>query len=385
MGGKLAGVNRYGYGTDAFDKNRESVRKSNRCTVRVLSVTGIAGAMLMAALGVLLRLPAAGFCLCAYLLAAGVAGVLVSFRGNPSGGSLLLAGYLVSAGFYMLAVFSAVTMNTDAFWIGVQVAAGCFLLDYAWRIGLLQLLSCGALYAARIMTGAEADPERLLFTALVLLAGLVTFYTVNRTRVSLIMGQEAGREAAGTDLLTGLTIRPEAEKEIEEHLKTDDHGVMMLLDLDRFKSVNDRLGHQIGDKVLVDVAADLKRMFRNSDVLSRLGGDEFVVYLKSVPEKEWAMQRASHVVREIRRWVGNGTTNVQVTVSVGIVMTDMVARNYDDLYRAADIAMYTAKAEGGNKALFYDRNMLDQRETAEAPVRTETSGGNGATGGGTGR
>ena len=136
----------------------------------------------------------------------------------------------------------------------------------------------------------------------------------------------------------------------------------------------------MGDRVLVDVAADLKNMFRNSDVLSRLGGDEFVVYLKSVPEKDWALQRASQVVREIRRWVGNGTTNIQVTASVGLVMTDMVDRNYDDLYRAADIAMYTAKADGGNKALFYTQDMLNQRTAPEGPVRTEAPGGDRGTG-----
>ena len=82
-------------------------------------------------------------------------------------------------------------------------------------------------------------------------------------------------------------------------------------------------------------------------------------------------------MREVRRWVGNGTTNIQVTASVGIVMTDMVARSYDDLYRAADIAMYTAKHEGGNKALFYTTDMLDNRETAEGPVRIEAPGRDG--------
>ena len=80
-----------------------------------------------------------------------------------------------------------------------------------------------------------------------------------------------------------------------------------------------------------------------------------------MPEEDWAVQRAGQVVQQVCRWAGNGTTNLQVTVSVGVVMTDMVARNYDDLYRAADIAMYTAKHEGGNKALFYTPDMLDNR------------------------
>ena len=140
---------------------------------------------------------------------------------------------------------------------------------------------------------------------------------------------------------------------------------MMLLDLDRFKYVNDRLGHQMGDRVLIDVAGDIKKLFRNSDVLSRLGGDEFVVYLKSVPEQDWAQHRASDIVREIRRWVNNGATNIQITASVGIVMTDTVERSYDALYRAADIAMYTAKGQGGNQAVLYTPEMAERRENAE--------------------
>ena len=95
--------------------------------------------------------------------------------------------------------------------------------------------------------------------------------------------------------------------------------------------------------------------------------------MKRVPEEAWAVQRAAQVVREARRWVGNGTTNIQVTASVGIVMTNAVNRNYDDLYRAADIAMYKAKAEGGNKALLYTPDMADERETVEGPVRIDAN------------
>ena len=148
----------------------------------------------------------------------------------------------------------------------------------------------------------------------------------------------------------------------------------IIIDVDDFKKINDTIGHHYGDEMLKQLADRIVRISPIDSTVARFGGDEFVVYLKSVPEKDWALQRASQVVREVRRWVGNGTTNIQVTASVGIVMTDMVPRNYDDLYRAADIAMYTAKAEGGNKARFYNAEMKDRRETAEGPVRIEAPG-----------
>jgi diguanylate cyclase (GGDEF)-like protein len=374
----LTHINQYGFATDVFDKYRDAVKRSNRDAVRVLSCIAIIACIATTIFGFVTKQAKLGLFFCMLMLAAGVAGAIVSFRKDSSRKALLTVGYILSVTIHILAIYGTVALKTDAFWIGTQIAVGCYLFDYAWHVGILQLLSYGGLYLAwSTSPDVNVTGSRLLFSALFLLVSLVTFYTLNRTRTSLIMGKEESRVASETDLLTGLTIRMAAQQEIEEHLKTDDHGVLMLLDLDRFKSVNDRLGHQMGDKVLVDVAADLKKMFRNSDVLSRLGGDEFVVYLKSVPEKDWALQRASQVVREVRRWVGNGTTNIQVTASVGIVMTDMVARNYDDLYRAADIAMYTAKHEGGNKALFYTQDMLDNRETAEGPVRIEAPGRDG--------
>ena len=125
--------------------------------------------------------------------------------------------------------------------------------------------------------------------------------------------------------------------------------------------------------VLINVASDLQKMFRNTDVLSRLGGDEFIVYMRDVPEMEWARQRAENVVRVVRRWVGDGTTNIQVTASVGVVMTDNVERVYEELYRAADIAMYFAKAEGGNQAVFYSRDLLAQAR-GNATTRVEAQG-----------
>ena len=206
-----------------------------------------------------------------------------------------------------------------------------------------------------------------------LAVGLVTFYTMNRTRVSLIIGREESRRQADTDLLTGLMNRTAAQEDIQEHLEqTQETGVLILLDLDRFKSVNDKLGHQTGDKVLVEVARDLGKMFRNSDVLSRLGGDEFIIYMKAVPEEAWVRRRAEEVVRTVRRWVTDGTTNIQISASVGVVMTNRMERVYEDLYRAADIAMYFAKAQGGNQAVFYSKDLVHE---ARGSATTREDGG----------
>ena len=369
----------YGFATDVFDKYRDAVKRSNRDSLRVLSCVTIAACIATIVFGYVTDQNKSGLYYCLFELVAGIIGAVISFREKSSRTVLLLSGYLLCFSIHLLAIYGAVALKTDAFWIGTQIAVGCYVFDYAWRVGLLQLLSYAGLYFAwNASPDVAVDGTRLLFSGLFLLVSLVTFYTLNRTRASLILGKEETRQASETDLLTGLTVRIAAQQEIEEHLKTDDHGVMMLLDLDRFKSVNDRLGHQMGDKVLVDVAKDLKLMFRNTDVLSRLGGDEFIIYMKAVPEEAWVRRRADEVVRTIRRWVTDGTTNVQISASVGVVMTNGMERNYEDLYRAADIAMYFSKAQGGNKAVFYSKDLVNQVR-GSVTTREEDGDGNAKT------
>jgi diguanylate cyclase (GGDEF)-like protein len=375
---KLQFWNQYGFELDVFDKYRDSVTRSNKVAIKVLSVLVIVTTLIIMVFGFVTKQPEEGAIFSFLALSAGAYGVFVTFREESSREKILTAGYFLCIAVYTLSIYGSYTYKSDVFWVGTLVAVACYIFDYAWRVGSLQIASYIAMMLVWNYSGVKMDSIRIVYSVLYLGISLVTFYALNRARVKLIAGQQRSQYQADTDLLTGLTMRTAAQKQIEEHLKTDTHGVMMLLDLDRFKSVNDRLGHQMGDTVLIDVATDLKRMFRNSDVLSRLGGDEFVVYMNSVPEKEWAMERASQVVRTVRRWVGNGTTNIQISASIGIVMTNMVERNYDELYKAADIAMYAAKSQGGNRALFYSPEMLehaheteDQRHLTSEKIKSE--------------
>ena len=368
--GSFRWFSQYGFDTDVFDTYREAVRRSNRQSIQVLSILGVVISLVTVAYGVTTRQGSDGLWFCVALLATSALAAVASFRKQTPRGLLLSAGYLVCAALYALSIYGSIYMGTDAFWIGTQVAVGCYILDYAWRMGTMQLLSYLALSVIWIAESAEVTDVRFLFSIMFLAIGLVTFYTMNRTRVSLIIGREESRKQADTDLLTGLMNRTAAQEDITEHLtETQETGVLMLLDLDRFKSVNDRLGHQMGDKVLKDVAADLGKMFRNTDVISRLGGDEFIIYMKAVPEEEWVRRRTEEVVRTVRRWVTDGTTNIQVSASVGVVSTNGMERVYEDMYRAADIAMYFSKAQGGNQAIFYSKDLVSQARAVPATTR----------------
>ena len=377
--GWLRKILQYGYETDVFDKYRDAVARYNRSALKALSIAGIPAGLGGLAFTVINGDYPAGLLASLILLAAGTAGAAISWRKEAGRGAVLTAGYLLCAAFYALAIYGNVRTGKDVFWIGLNMAMCCYLLDYSLRMAALQGVSFIALVAATGSTagtdGAAQNMEmRLAVCSAFLAAGLATTFFMGRARLGLMLNREAGRQQGDTDLLTGLMMPGAAREDIETHLaETREAGVLMLLDLDRFRNVNDRLGHQKGDKVLADITADLRKMFRNTDVLSRLGGDEFIIYMKDVPEEGWAQQRAEQAVRIVRRWVGDGTTNIQVTASVGIVMTGVVDRIYEDMYRAADIALYFSKAQGGNNAVAYSRNLLIQaRSGSEIPQTGET-------------
>jgi len=360
---KTRGIRRlmqYGYELDAFDKYRDAVVRHNRMGLKVLSMLGF-----LTAVGVTVPLftgrhPGA-WIWGLLMLASSVFTYMTAKRETSGRGMILFAGYVLWSAFYAVAIYGNVISGREAYWVGINVALGCYLLDYSIRMYAFQTASFLALIFAIILSSGEISGQRALVSAVFLIVGMITVYALGRARLGLIMSREVTRIQAETDQLTGLLNRTAAEEEIGGLLRGgEETDVMMLLDLDHFKSVNDRMGHQMGDKVLVDVAAELKKMFRSTDVLSRLGGDEYIIFMHDVPEPEWVRQRAEQVVKIVRRWVTDGTTNVRVTASVGVVSTEGMEREYGVLYRAADIAMYFAKEQGGNGAVFYSRELLNQ-------------------------
>ena len=356
--------NQFGYRMDIIDSYRTAVDRSNHGALRTLAVITTLVGLLVSVYE--LRKPlSTGAAISAVLAAAGLLGLRTGLKKQPKRWEILSSIYLIFVCFYAMAVYGTITRNTEVFWVGIQMGLCCYVLDYAWRVLTLQGVSYLAMLLTWIYVDGQTDKSRIMFQTGFLLCGMVTFYALARTKLSMILSREESRQQADTDLLTGLTIRNAAQEAIEEELgRSDESGVLMLLDLDHFKSVNDRLGHQKGDQVLIDVAADLRRMFRATDILSRLGGDEFIIYMQGVPEEGWAMRRAEQVVRTVRRWVSDGTTNIQISASIGVVMTQTIGRTYTDLYRAADIAMYLAKARGGNEAILYTRELIEQARSS---------------------
>ena len=120
-----------------------------------------------------------------------------------------------------------------------------------------------------------------------------------------------------------------------------------IIDLDHFKEVNDLLGHQFGDKVLIEFAKGLRKIFRPNDCIGRFGGDEFVVTVDSLPNVEVVMRKAEQIRQIAANLTVEGKTHF-VTASIGISIAPQNGRDYDSLFAAADKAVYHVKNHGKN-------------------------------------
>jgi diguanylate cyclase (GGDEF)-like protein len=167
------------------------------------------------------------------------------------------------------------------------------------------------------------------------------------------------RHAALHDELTGLPNRTAFNRDLHEAIqqRTESSKVaVLLMDLDRFKDINDTLGHHQGDEVLTAVAARLGRLMRSADTLARLGGDEFAVLLTSVDDVEEAVAIARRVGAVVGEPYSLGSLSVTIGATVGIAMCPDDGADASTLLQRADVAMYTAKGGGGVGIYSTDRD-----------------------------
>ncbi|HUY23332.1 MAG TPA: EAL domain-containing protein [Acidimicrobiales bacterium] len=192
------------------------------------------------------------------------------------------------------------------------------------------------------------------------------------TRVSNLVGLELDRRLH--DPLTGLANRQLFIERTEQALaraRRSEHALAVLfMDLDRFKQVNDSLGHAAGDQLLIEAADRLRDLVRQSDDVARLGGDEFVILCEDLDHQEGAVVIAERVLRMFDDSFLLGERDVSIHASIGIAYSDDGGKTAEAILQDADAAMYRAKDAGRARFEFFDDTM--QREIA-ARIELETS------------
>jgi diguanylate cyclase (GGDEF)-like protein len=161
------------------------------------------------------------------------------------------------------------------------------------------------------------------------------------------------RHQALHDDLTGLPnmnlLEDRASQEQRAAERDGTRFGLLFIDLDNFKPVNDKLGHQRGDELLVQVARRLRESVRAGDTVSRIGGDEFCVLLRQVTDRDAAVRVGSNLVEGMRPPFVLGQSTVEIGVSVGVALFPEDGDCFSSLLRCADLAMYRAKASGGGR------------------------------------
>ena len=157
---------------------------------------------------------------------------------------------------------------------------------------------------------------------------------------------------ANHDALTGLPslrlCKDRLEQSLADARRRRQMSAVMFLDLDGFKAVNDRHGHETGDLLLKATADRIKAEIRETDTVARIGGDEFVIILTSLPDRAIAERIAANLIRQISAPLRAGKADIQVSASVGIALYPQHGEGTEDLMRAADHAMYRVKHRGKN-------------------------------------
>jgi diguanylate cyclase (GGDEF)-like protein len=216
-----------------------------------------------------------------------------------------------------------------------------------------QVVIVGAVITAAAMVGVSLsgdaaavldDPSRLIMSV-TLLAGVTAITT------ALMQGEIENRDLAVLDPLTGLLNRSSLEsrgREIEQQARLTDAAVtVLLLDLDRFKRVNDQHGHERGDAVLRDTAYEIRKSLRSFELVYRIGGEEFLVLLPGVETADGA-----EIAQRIRRAVKAARPgDLDLTVSAGVAGARGAGVSYERLFRAADEALLQAKRAGRDRVV----------------------------------
>ncbi|HDZ39324.1 MAG TPA: EAL domain-containing protein, partial [Marinobacter sp.] len=169
------------------------------------------------------------------------------------------------------------------------------------------------------------------------------------------------RQQAYFDTLTSLPNRflslDRLSQMLEETKRSAEKTAVLFLDLDDFKKVNDSLGHEVGDKLLVEAAGRLKCAVRKADTVGRLGGDEFIVLLRALSDKIDAVEVSKNLLKIFRDPFRIDGRELILTLSIGIAIYPENGSNASDLLRNADTAMYQAKSLGRNTYSFFTKEM----------------------------
>ncbi|KRT56546.1 putative bifunctional diguanylate cyclase/phosphodiesterase [endosymbiont of Ridgeia piscesae] len=221
-------------------------------------------------------------------------------------------------------------------------------------------------YNLNIPSGSDWFEARIMPTEL-MVNGKQTVICLVRDISELRRSREALKHMATHDPLTGQANRKLFEERLDQALsratRTGHAGTVMFLDLDRFKIINDSLGHAVGDELLKQVTGRLKEVCRTEDTIARLGGDEFALLIEDIDSKADAEHIADKILQRFSAPFFVQGHDLDITASIGITLFPLHGNDGSELIRQADATMYSAKNAGRNCYRLFS-HAISQRDQA---------------------
>ena len=263
-------------------------------------------------------------------------------------GVILIAGAIMVTAISYLHTATGLAYEFHAFYIVPVLAVSWFLgARYGYALSLLAAVEW--FLADRILAGEPAAMLPLIFNTIVRLTIFIGgAWLVGGIRLALLRETRLAREDGLTQLPNRREFHERGRVAFAQAQRQQTPFTAVFIDLDRFKEVNDAMGHQVGDKLLKSVAAALRDHVRISDIPGRLGGDEFALLLpgmKAAAARVYVEQMQDRLLDVMKR---NGWP---VTFSVGVASYDVTPKDFDWLLKQADALMYEAKHGGRNRVL----------------------------------
>lgn len=182
---------------------------------------------------------------------------------------------------------------------------------------------------------------------------------MKRKEIEAVLDYKANYDSL-THLPNRVLFLDRLDHAIDNAKRQNKQMAVMLIDLDRFKEINDSLGHEIGDKLLILVSKMMRESLRETDTVSRLGGDEFMIILEDIEQLEVVGQVASNIISILQSPLDIDEHRLYISCSIGICIYPLNGEDAQSLMRNADSAMYKAKDEGRNTYQYYTQELTDK-------------------------